>query len=148
MERQKKLLYEKRAEAQAEQRYKELDARQQQKALTDHLQQQEAAFRLQQQTIATQLQQQRAFRVIEKQQQPNQQQPDQAGVNSINILCMHFCTIVFFMYMLLEKAAEMRRLYEKFCTFNVDEIDSRSATAAASRATFEPVQKPETLSEK
>jgi hypothetical protein len=134
MERQKKLLYEKRAEAQAEQRYKELDARQQQKALTDHLQQQEAAFRLQQQTIATQLQQQRAFRVIEKQQQPNQQQPDQAGVNSINILCMHFRTNVFFMYMLLEKAAEMRRLYEKFCTFNVDEIDYRARSAARSAA--------------
>ena len=134
MERQKKLLYEKRAEAQAEQRYKELDARQQQKALTDHLQQQEAAFRLQQQTIAIQLQQQRAFRVIEKQQQPNQQQPDQAGVNSINILCMHFCTNVFFMYMLLEKAAEMRRLYEKFCTFNVDEIDYRARSAARSAA--------------
>ncbi len=39
MERRKKQLYEKRAHAQAEQRYKELDARQQQKALVDHLQQ-------------------------------------------------------------------------------------------------------------
>ena len=139
MERRKKQLYEKRAHAQAEQRYKELDARQQQKALADHLQQQAAAFRLQHQTIAAQLQQQRAFRaqqaaVIEEQQQPNQQQPDQAGVNSINILCMHFCTNVFFMYMLLEKAAEMRRLYEKFCTFNVDEIDYRARSAARSAA--------------
>jgi len=33
------LLYEELAQAQAEQRYKELDARQQQKALADHLQQ-------------------------------------------------------------------------------------------------------------
>jgi len=47
MTRRKKLLYEERAQAQAEQRYKELDARQQQKALADHLQQQAAAFRLQ-----------------------------------------------------------------------------------------------------
>ncbi len=39
-----------------------------------------------------------------------------------------------FMYMLLEKAAEMRRLYEKFCTFNVDEIDYRARSAARSAA--------------
>ena len=37
-------------------------------------------------------------------------------------------------YMLLEKAAEMRRLYEKFCTFNVDEIDYRARSAARSAA--------------
>jgi hypothetical protein len=47
-------------------------------------------------------------------------------------LCINFCTNA--KRMLLEKAAKMRRLYETFCMFNVDEIDYRARSAARSAA--------------